>query len=55
MFTVKEEQMMRAITEHKDFGKRNPVDIGIECGYSEKELLDIDVYKRQVQTRLPEF
>lgn len=41
MFTVKEEQMMRAITEHKDFGKRNPVDIGIECGYSEKELLDM--------------
>lgn len=41
MFTVKEEQMMRAITEHKDFGKRNPVDIGIKCGYSEKELLDM--------------
>lgn len=41
MFTVKEEQMMRAITEHKDFGKRNPVDIGIECGYSEKEILDM--------------
>lgn len=41
MFTIKEEQMMRAITEHKDFGKRNPVDIGIECGYTEKEILDM--------------
>ena len=41
MFTIKEEQMMRAIAEHKDFGKRNPVDIGIECGYLEKELLDM--------------
>ena len=29
MFTVKEEQMMRAITEHKDFGKRNPVDLSL--------------------------
>lgn len=41
MFTIKEEQMMRAITEHKDFGKRNPIDIGIECGYTEKEILDM--------------
>lgn len=41
MFTIKEEQMMRAITEHKDFGERNPIDIGIECGYSEIEILDM--------------
>ena len=53
MFTVKEEQMMRAITEHKDFGKRNPVDIGIECGYSEKELLDM-IEKISVEQEIEE-
>lgn len=34
-------EMMRKISDHKDFGKRNPVDIGIECGYSEDEVLQM--------------
>ena len=37
----KEIEMMRKICSHKDFGKRNPVDIGIECGYSEDEVLQM--------------
>ena len=37
----KEIEMMRKICTHKDFGKRNPVDIGIECGYSEDEVLQM--------------
>lgn len=35
------QDMMREISNHKDFGKRNPVDIGIECGYSEDEVLQM--------------
>ena len=31
--------MFKEILAHKDFGKRNPVDIGIERGYAEKEVL----------------
>ena len=34
-------ERMRKICTHKDFGKRNPVDIGIECGYSEDEVLQM--------------
>lgn len=37
----KEIEMMRKICSHKDFGKRNPVDIGIECGYSEGDVLEM--------------
>lgn len=38
---TRQQQMLYAITKHKDFGKRNPVDIGIECGYSEKEVIEL--------------
>lgn len=31
--------IMKAISEHEDFGKRNPVDIGIDCGYTEEDVL----------------
>ena len=31
--------MFKEISAHKDFGKRNPVDIGIERGYTEAEVL----------------
>ena len=31
--------MFEKISAHKDFGKRNPVDIGIERGYTEAEVL----------------
>ena len=37
----KEIEMMRKICCHKDFGRRNPVDIGIECGYLEVEVLQM--------------
>lgn len=38
---TRQQQMLYAITKHKDFGKKNPVDIGIECGYSEKEVIEL--------------
>ena len=31
-------EIMQTISFHKDFGKRNPIDIGIELGYSEREI-----------------
>lgn len=31
--------IIKAISEHEDFGKRNPVDIGIECGFAEEDIL----------------
>lgn len=31
--------IMEKIVLHKDFGIRNPVDIGVECGYSEEAVL----------------
>lgn len=34
-------EMMQKICTHKDFGKRNPVDIGIDCGYSEDDVLQM--------------
>lgn len=37
----KQQKILSTIIHHADFGKKNPVDIGIECGYSEKELLDM--------------
>lgn len=33
------DEIMKEICNHKDFGKRNPVDIGMECGYGEDEVL----------------
>lgn len=33
------ESIMQEIRSHQDFGKRNPVDIGIECGYSEDDVM----------------
>lgn len=35
----KYDRMIKEISEHKDFGKRNPVDIGVECGYSEEDII----------------
>lgn len=35
----KYDQMIKEISEHKDFGTRNPVDIGIECGYPEEDVI----------------
>lgn len=32
------EKIMQDISQHKDFGKRNPVDIGIELGYSSENI-----------------
>ena len=32
------ENIIKKISEHKDWGKRNPLDIGKECGYSEEEI-----------------
>ena len=34
-------EMMKSICTHKDSGKRNPVDIGVECGYSEEEVMKL--------------
>ena len=31
--------IIKVISEHEDFGKRNPVDIGIECGFTEGDIL----------------
>ena len=31
-------EILQAISFHKDFGKRNPIDIGIELGYSQQEV-----------------
>lgn len=33
------ESIMQEIRSHQDFWKRNPVDIGIECGYSEDDVM----------------
>ena len=43
MYLEKEkyDQMVKEISEHKDFGKRNPVDIGMECGYPEEDVLEM--------------
>lgn len=38
---TRQQQILYVITKYKDFGKRNPVDIGIECGYSEKEVIEL--------------
>lgn len=41
--------IMKAISEHKDFGKRNPVDIGIDCGYTEEDVLGMIEMLRKMQ------
>lgn len=33
------ETMVKKIMDHADYGERNPVDIGVDCGYSEEELM----------------
>lgn len=35
------EGIIQDVSQHKDFGKRNPVDIGIECGYPEDVMLEL--------------
>lgn len=34
-------EILTAISEHKDFGKRNPIDIGIELGYPEEDIMEM--------------
>lgn len=34
-------QILEDIANHEDFGKRNPVDIGNECGYPEEDVLEM--------------
>ena len=41
--------MLKTISAHKDFGKRNPVDIGIECGYTEEDVLGMIEMLRKMQ------
>ena len=37
----KYEEMLKKIIEHPEFNNRNPVDIGIECGYSEEYVIEM--------------
>ena len=39
--------IIKAISEHADFGKRNPVDIGIDCGYTEEDEKKGNRWKKQ--------
>ena len=41
--------IIKAISEHADFGKRNPVDIGIDCGYTEEDVLGMIEMLRAMQ------
>lgn len=34
-------EILTAISEHKDFGKRNPIDIGVELGYPEEDIMEM--------------
>ena len=47
------QNMMEEIGGHEDFGKRNPVDIGIDCGYAEEDVMEmirmIQMYQSDVQ------
>jgi hypothetical protein len=44
------QNMMEEIGNHEDFGKRNPVDIGIDCGYSEEDVTEmIQMCQSEVQ------
>ena len=40
------EKMMEEIAAHPDFGKRNPVDIGVECGYQEEAVEEMICFLR---------
>ena len=33
-------QIIKEIKEHKDCGKRNPVEIGMECGYEQGDIIN---------------
>ncbi len=35
------EEMAEKILQHKDYGTKNPVDIGIACGYTENDVLEL--------------
>ena len=35
---MRENEIMQRIRGHKDFGKRNPLAIGAELGYSKEEI-----------------
>lgn len=41
--------IIKTISEHEDFGKRNPVDIGIDCGFTEEDMLDTIEMLRSIQ------
>lgn len=41
--------IIKTISEHADFGKRNPVDIGIDCGYTEEDVLEMIEMLRAMQ------
>lgn len=41
--------VLNEIARHKDYGERNPVDIGIECGYSEEELKELVQWVQEEQ------
>lgn len=41
--------IIKTISEHEDFGKRNPVDIGIDCGYTEEDVLGMIEMLRAMQ------
>lgn len=34
-------EILTSISKHKDFGKRNPIDIGIELGYPEEDIMEM--------------
>lgn len=47
MMDKKYEEMIRAIAKHRDFGKRNPVDISMDLGYSETESMNMIEYLKR--------
>ena len=34
------QKILREIMAHKDFGKKNPLDIGMELGYTQKDIFE---------------
>lgn len=47
--------IIKTISEHEDFGKRNPVDIGIDCGYTEEDVLGMIEMLRAMQEEKDEI
>ena len=43
--------MIKAISEHEDFGKRNPVDIGIDLGFEEKDVMEMIEMAKKVNEK----